>query len=211
MFDNFNANLNNFFNIHLAPWFQRNDTKVLIIILIAYLIQLLGGVFIEKVLLKAVKLRKGAKVSRKQRAETVLQIFRSLFTVVVLITAFFTVLATLNINIGPILAGAGFIGVAVAVGAQQLMKDLIAGFFIISENQYKIGDFICLNDGTCGVVQDVSLRLTVLRDLDGAIHYVPNSSFSHASNHSIDYTRIGLTLGVKAEEKLEQVIKVINR
>jgi moderate conductance mechanosensitive channel len=193
----------------LSTWLQDWGVRIIIILLFAFLARLIATFFVEQIFLKAIRNRHETQVSRRRRAETVAQLISSAVTAVIMLIALLTILSVFDINVGPLLAGAGFVGVALVVSAQQLIKDLVSGFLIISENQYKIGDYVCLGE-SCGIVKDITLRLTVLQDLDGAIHYMPNSSFTHASNHSIDYTRIGLKLGIKNDENLEQAIKVVN-
>lgn len=98
------------------------------------------------------------------------------------------ILAEIGLNIGPILAGAGILGIALGFGAQSMVKDFLAGLFIIIENQYRVGDVVCLDD-ICGGVEEINLRKTILRDLDGKIHHISNGSFSRASNLTGDYSR----------------------
>jgi small conductance mechanosensitive channel len=126
-----------------------------------------------------------------------------------LIVAGLMVLAELSINIGPLIAAAGVAGLAFGFGGQYLIKDLISGFFIILENQYRIGDVVCF-DTTCGLVEDISLRATILRDLDGVVHHVPHGSIVRVANMSKQFARVNLDIGVSYEADLEQVIVVIN-
>lgn len=120
------------------------------------------------------------------------------------------VLTEIGINIAPIIAGAGVIGLAFGFGGQYLIKDLIAGFFVILENQYRVNDVVCIGD-TCGLVENLNLRTTILRDLDGTVHVVPNGEIKTASNLSKYFSRVNLDVGVAYESNLEHVIKVVNR
>ena len=116
----------------------------------------------------------------------------------------------MGISVGPILAGLGIIGLAVGFGGQYLIRDIISGFFIILENQYRIGDVVNF-DGTGGLVEDISLRLTTLRDLDGTVHHVPHGEIKKVANLSKDFARVNLNIGVSYNSKLDHVIQIVNR
>jgi small conductance mechanosensitive channel len=109
-----------------------------------------------------------------------------------------------------LLAAAGIAGLALGFGGQYLIRDLITGFFIIAENQYRIGDVVCF-DGTCGSVEDISMRMTTLRDLDGVVHHIPHGEIKKVSNLSKYFARINLDVRVPYDCNLEKVIKVIDK
>jgi small conductance mechanosensitive channel len=119
-------------------------------------------------------------------------------------------LLELQINIAPILAGFGVAGIAIGFGAQSLVKDLVAGVFVIMENQYRVGDVVRIAD-VAGLVEDINLRRTVLRDLDGIVHTVPNGEIRVASNFTKEWSRVNLNVSVAYGEDLDRVISVINR
>jgi moderate conductance mechanosensitive channel len=119
------------------------------------------------------------------------------------------IISELGLNIAPLLAGAGIVGVAIGFGGQYLIKDFITGLLIILENQYRVGDVVCI-DKTCGVVEDINLRITVLRDLDGTVHHVPNGDIRVASNLSKTSANVNLDIGVAYSSNLDHVIKVVN-
>jgi small conductance mechanosensitive channel len=112
--------------------------------------------------------------------------------------------------IGPMLAGAGIVGLAFGFGGQYLIRDVIAGLFIILENQYRIGDVVELGT-VSGTVEDVSLRRTVLRDLDGTVHYVPNGEIKTVSNLSRNFSRVNLDVSVAYGSDIETVRSAVNR
>jgi small conductance mechanosensitive channel len=122
----------------------------------------------------------------------------------------FTILAEVGVNIGPALASLGIFGLAVSFGAQSLIKDLINGLFILVENQYSVGDVVKVS-GIAGLVEEVNLRRTVLRDLDGAVHYIPNSEVTIASNFTKEFSRVNMNISVGYGEDLDRVIGVINQ
>jgi small-conductance mechanosensitive channel len=129
--------------------------------------------------------------------------------VVIIVIAAFMVLAELNINITPLLAGFGILGVAIGFGAQYLIRDLIGGLFVIMEDQYNIGDVVKIS-GIAGVVEDINLRRTVLRDLDGIVHFVPNGESGIASNYTREWSRVNLDIEVAYGTDLDHAIAVIN-
>jgi small conductance mechanosensitive channel len=120
------------------------------------------------------------------------------------------VLQEIGLMIGPVLAAAGIVGLAVGFGGQYLIRDIIAGLFIILENQYRIGDVVHL-DGTNGLVEKISLRMTTLRDLDGTVHHIPNGEIKRVSNLAKNFARVNLNVGVAYDSKMDQVIQVVNR
>lgn len=124
------------------------------------------------------------------------------------------VLGELGFNVTALIAGFGIVGIAIGFGAQTFVKDVINGFFILAEDQYRIGDVIRVGDisggGIVGVVEDINPRRTVLRDLDGSVHFIPNSAVQVATNMTMDFSRINLNVGVAYHEDLERVIPIIN-
>src|SRR3972149_3693381 len=120
------------------------------------------------------------------------------------------ILSELGINIAPVLAGAGVAGIALGFGAQSVVKDIIAGVFIVMENQYRVGDVVKIAD-IAGLVEEINLRRTVLRDLDGVVHVVPNGEIRVASNFTKEWSRVNLNIGVGYGTDLDHAIAVINR
>lgn len=112
---------------------------------------------------------------RKQRIGTALELVRSVVRWVILITAGVWVLASAGMDIRPLLAGAGVVGLAIGFGAQNLVRDLVSGFFILLEGQYAVGDYVLVG-ANFGMVESIGIRVTVLKDLDNQRHYLPNGS-----------------------------------
>jgi len=146
----------------------------------------------------------------KRRATTLTGVFMGTGKVVLVLIILFMILSDLSVNIAPILAGFGIAGIAVGFGAQYLIRDLIAGIFILMENQYRVGDVAKVAD-IAGLVEEVNLRKTVLRDLDGIVHHVPNGEIKVASNFSRHFARINFDISVSYGTDLDEAIKVINR
>ncbi len=145
----------------------------------------------------------------KRRADTLERVFLGLARVMLILLVLFLVLSELNINMGPILAGFGVAGIAVGFGAQYLIRDLIAGVFIIMENQYRVGDVAKVAD-VAGLVEEINLRKTVLRDLDGVVHHIPNGQIGVASNYSRHFARVNLDISVSYGTDLNHAMAVIN-
>ncbi len=144
-----------------------------------------------------------------RREDTVIVILRGAARVVVWAMAGLMVLSEVGISIGPLIAAAGVAGVALGFGAQYFIKDIISGLFIILENQYRVGDVVTI-DGTSGLVEDITLRMTTLRDLDGVVHHIQNGVASKTSNMTKELSSVNLNIGISYDTNLEKVIKVVN-
>lgn len=196
---------------NIIPWFFAHGIKIIAIIVIAYLIRKFAGIFIEKIIRKIViSGRFSTKEEEKKREDTLIRIFTVSLGILVWLLALLTILQEVGIAIGPLLAAAGIAGLAFGFGGQYLIRDLISGLFIIMENQYRIGDVVCF-DGTCGLVEDISMRMTTLRDLDGVVHHVPHGEIKKVSNLSKQFARVNLNIGISYDSNLEQVISAVNK
>jgi small-conductance mechanosensitive channel len=145
-----------------------------------------------------------------KRGRTLQGVVTKTLDVVVISIAFFMVLAELDINIAPILAGAGVVGLAIGLGAQNLIRDVIAGVFILLEDQYRVGD-VAKVAGVAGLVEDINLRRTTLRDLDYIQHIIPNGEIRIASNYTKEKSRVNLNIEVAYKEDLDKVMDVLTR
>ena len=194
----------------ITAWLATNGLRIVLIFFGAYALNKLVALSIERVIRKMVKPDFYATAdAERKREDTLINVFSKTFGVLLYVIVAMMVLSEIGINIGPLIAGAGVAGVAVGFGAQYLIRDIITGLFIIMENQYRVGDVVNL-DGTSGVVEDVNLRMTVLRDLDGTVHHVPNGSIVKSSNLSKDFARVNMNIGVGYSANMDQVVKVIN-
>src|SRR5947208_1275607 len=133
----------------------------------------------------------------RQRARTLGQILRHLCTTVVAGAVIIHSLAVLGWDVRPLLAGAGILGVALGFGAQTLVRDVIAGFFILTENQFGVGDVVEI-DGKAATVEALSVRCTTLRDFNGFVHFVPNGEMKVVTNRSREWNRLALDVLVAA-------------
>lgn len=196
---------------NLVPWLTSNGLRILAIILVAYIVKRIIVVFIKRLVNRIVSPNGySSKEATKKRRDTLNRIFLVSVNTIISVLAIMMILQEFGLEIAPFLAAAGIAGLALGFGGQYLIRDLISGLFIITENQYRIGDFVCF-DGTCGTVQDISLRMTTLRDLDGVVHYIPHGEIKKVSNSAKDFSRINLDIGVSYNANLEKVIEVINK
>ncbi|UCF79049.1 MAG: mechanosensitive ion channel family protein [Candidatus Eiseniibacteriota bacterium] len=146
----------------------------------------------------------------KKRVETLASVIRHLMTVIILVVALMIVLGELGVEIGPILAAAGIVGLAVGFGAQNLVKDVINGFFILLNDQIRVGDVVQIG-GKGGLVEKVNLRMTILRDLSGNVHFVPNGQIDVVTNMSKDYSYSLFDIGVAYREDVDEVVSVVRQ
>ena len=146
----------------------------------------------------------------KKRAHTLGKILRHALLFTLSFVAILMILGELGIQVGPLLATAGIGALAIGFGAQSLVKDVINGFFIILENQYRIGDAIEVT-GVSGLVESVSLRKTVLRDLEGKVHTIPNGEIKIVSNLSKEWSRSVLDVSISYHEDVDRVIDLLTQ
>ena len=192
------------------PWLMSHGVKILFIIAGAYVVNMISKKFIDKTIRIAVAAdRHMSPEAELKREDTLIRIFSWAISIMILMLASLMVLQELGVPVGPLLAGAGVVGLAFGFGGQYLIRDIISGFFIILENQYRIGDVVNF-DGTGGLVEDISLRMTTLRDLDGTVHHIPHGEIKRVANLSKNFSRVNLNMGVSYNSKLEHVISVVN-
>ena len=143
-----------------------------------------------------------------QRVQTLWVAIRRVIHIVIVLIAFLTIALIWGVPATPFVAVGTTVGIALGFGAQSVVADVIAGFLIISEHQFDIGDVVSAG-GVSGTVEDVRLRVTVLRDLEGVVHYVPNGEIKVASNFTQEYSRLVLDLGVAYDSDLDTVLAVV--
>jgi len=141
---------------------------------------------------------------RQQRAEAIGALLRSVITATVVIIALLLILPILGIDVAPLLASAGVLGVALGFGAQSLVKDYLSGIFLVFEDQYGVGDMVDLGEAI-GVVEDVTLRITRLRDLSGVVWYVRNGEILRVANQSQGWVLAAIDIPVAYDENLDKV------
>ena len=201
----------------ITEWLYTVGPRIVLIIVLAWVLQRFGMMIMERFIRQAIKPDQFALPSdEKQREDTLIAILRTVLNVLWVVIAIMLILDEIGLSIGPLLASAGIVGVALGFGGQWLIRDLISGLFIVIENQFRVGDIVTLHIGASGMqeisgrVEDMSPRLTVLRDLYGKVHHVPNGSITVATNVSMEFAGINLDIGIDQKVKLESAIKIIN-
>lgn len=133
---------------------------------------------------------------------------RRLFLLTLLVTAILVIFSVWGISITPFLAMGTVVAAAVGFGAQDMVKDFIAGFFILVEDQFRVGDTVTIAD-VSGTVEDIQFRVTKLRDLEGKVHIVPNGQIKVASNHTSLYARPVIDVGISYDSDVDQALAVM--
>jgi small conductance mechanosensitive channel len=146
----------------------------------------------------------------EKRVETLIRLIRQAALIVIWVTTILILLKEIGVDVGPVLASAGIVGLAVGFGAQNLVRDFISGFFFILENQVRVGDVAIVN-GTGGLVERVNFRTIVLRDLGGIVHIFPNGTVTTLSNLTNDWSAYVFEIGVAYKENTDKVIEVMTR
>jgi moderate conductance mechanosensitive channel len=186
--------------------------RVSVILLAAFIVQgLLRRVIRrikENVLVVMRRHSSGSEIEMTKRADTLASIIRKALTTVLWFIATMTALRQLGFDLAPILAGAGVAGVALGFGAQSIVKDVISGFFLLVENQIRVND-VCVLNGTGGLVEEINLRTTVLRSLDGVVHIFPNGSITSISNMTREFSFYVFDVGVAYKEDTDRVSEVL--
>jgi len=190
----------------LTDFVQNGVPKLVFAFLLAFIFQSIVSFFVKRLNRSAARL-----VGNAQRAAQLRTMASILRATSFAITGFYLltqILAALGVSLGPFIASAGVIGLGISFGAQSIFKDMLTGIFILIENQYSVGDTIKIA-GLTGVVEDLSLRVTRLRDGDGTVYIVPNSQITTVSNLSRDFAVGTLNVSVDAREDPDRVMSVL--
>lgn len=175
---------------------------------------LLGGVVAYWLVVRAGR-RLVARTSEKgpehqERAKTLWLVVRRLLLVTIVAAVVLSILAVWEFSLAPLLAVGTVLGAALGFGAQDLVKDMIAGFFIIAEDQFRVGDTVTIA-GTTGTVEDIQLRVTVLRDLEGNEHFVPNGHIDVASNFTSKFAQPVIDVGISYDSDVDRALEILQR
>jgi len=197
----------------IQEWLLGHGIIILAYIIIAYFIYRLAKLAIPRLVSRFVIARGRGRHSKswfEKRSQTLSNMMTWTLGLILGVIVLFMILSELTINITPLLAGAGVAGLAIGFGAQSMIKNFLNGLFILLEDQYNKGDVVKIA-GVAGLVEEVNLRRTVLRDLDGILHTIPNGEITTASNYTRDWARVNLDVPVAYSEDLDHVFTVINR
>jgi len=189
----------------LTSWFLRSGLQVMLILMLAFAITRIVGTVVHRFEDEVGRGTGADAQERIKRATTLGRLIRNVVNTAIGAVATLMVLQQIGINIMPVLTGAGIAGLAVGFGAQTLVRDVISGFFMILENQVRVGDVANI-DGTGGLVEAIRMRTIVLRDLSGTVHVIPNGSITRISNLTKDFSYYVLDMGVAYKEDTDRVV-----
>lgn len=192
----------------VITWARTTGLRIVIIIIGSFIVVRIFRILIRKSKSKITSLSALEDVERAKRTETLSRIVENTVWVIILIGTALMVIKEIGIDIGPLLAGAGVVGLAIGFGAQSLVKDVISGFFILLENHMNVGDVVQVA-GEAGLVEKINLRVTVLRDLEGRVHIIPNGEITTVTNMTKEWSRALLDIGVAYKEDYDEVVAVI--
>jgi small conductance mechanosensitive channel len=185
--------------------------RVLLILVIAWIALKIIRRLLRKMEQRLLRDQQGedeTPTEQAKRVETLIRLVRQGVVIVVWVIVLLVILRELGVDIAPILASAGILGLAVGFGAQNLVRDVISGFFMILENQVRVGDVAIIN-GTGGLVENVNFRTIVLRDLSGVVHVFPNGTINTMSNMTTQWSAYVFEIGVAYKEDVDRVIKIM--
>jgi moderate conductance mechanosensitive channel len=195
---------------NLIIWLRTSGIRIVMIIIGAYVLLKLLSILIgraEKIVVKD-NVDSFAYLETQKRMKTIGNILSKVAFVTVFAVAIMMILRELGMDITPLITGAGIIGLAIGFGAQNLVKDIVGGFFIIMENQIRVGDVAVIN-GTAGLVEEINLRTVVLRDLEGTVHVFPSGAINALSNKTRGWSRYVIDVGVAYRENVDEVMGVL--
>ncbi len=195
-----------------------NDTiaQIFFTIAIVLLIQIVLRATLDRMVHRIVRGHKyETKAEEAQREETLIRVFRTLSGTALWIVGIIVILAEMHVHFAALLTGAGLVGIIVGLGAQNILKDYLAGILVITENQYRVGDIVSMTAGVStpvsGVVEDISIRATRLRDMDGNLHIVPNGSAGIITNLSYKFAQVNIDVNVSYQTDIDKVETIINQ
>lgn len=192
----------------VTRWLTHSGARLLLLMLLAFAANRFAASVIRRAeheIAEGGDLRGG---ERRKRAQTLGATARRFFSIVIWTAAALMALRELDVDITPVLTGAGIIGLAVGFGAQTLVKDIISGMFLIAEDQVRIGDVAEIN-GVGGAVEEINLRTIVLRDLEGVVHTIANGDIRTLANKTKDFSYYVIDIGVGYDDDTDQIVEVV--
>lgn len=187
-------------------WMISHGFKILIVVILTMILLRVARIASTRIFASLQKRKDDGEFQK--RTETLGTIVHYVLTITIIIVAVITALGEVGVEIGPVLAAAGVVGVAVGFGAQSLIKDVLSGFFIFLEDQIRVGDVVEIA-GKSGLVERMNLKMTTLRDMNGSVHYIPNGQITVVTNMTKGYSRYVFDIGVAYREDVDEVIKVM--
>ena len=194
--------------LEILEWLTAGGIRILLIVILAFVAFKLARLISRRIFapFKMIEL----EPEMQKRANTLASLIRYTLNITILVVAIVMILEQFGIDIGPIIAAAGIVGLAVGFGAQHLVQDIICGFFILLEDQIRVGDVVEIN-GKGGLVERVSLRMTVLRDLAGNVHFIRNGLINVVTNMTKEFSYYVFDIGVAYREDIDEVVTVLKQ
>ena len=198
----------------VANWLYDPGIAIAAIIVFGLLGRHFGGMIIERLvrsLIRSTQLHPLPADDMKKRQDTLISLFVVIWKILLIVVASCLVFEQLfpRVDLTPFFASAGIIGIALGFGAQSLIKDFLSGIFIITENQYRVGDVVDI-EGAAGTVERITIRSTVIRDASGNVHFLPNGNVMHVINKTMGFSKVNFTLNVDPETDVDNLVKVID-
>lgn len=192
----------------LLTWTFESGLRIALIVIFAYALIRASHLVVKRFEHELTTGTSLDALERAKRARTLGALLSKVATIVIVSIALLMILHELRIDIAPVLTGAGIAGLAVGFGAQTLVRDVISGFFLILEDQVRVGDVAAIN-GTGGLVEEINLRTIVLRDQEGTVHVFPNGAINTLANRSKDFSYYVIDLGISYREDPDRVVRVL--
>ncbi|MGP4062210.1 mechanosensitive ion channel family protein [Halobacillus litoralis] len=190
----------------VVEWLITGGLKVLVLLIAFAIIKPIGSKAIEAAINRMSTQR---KISER-RNQTLQKLTVNIFSYVLFFILVMMLLSTVGIEIGPLLAGAGIVGLAIGFGAQGLVSDIVTGFFLLLERQIEVDDYVTAG-GYDGVVEEVGIRTTKVRSFDGTLNFIPNRNIAGVANHSRGNMRALVDIGIGYDENIDQAMDVLHK
>ena len=211
------SSLKNFDISAFPQWFLDTGVDILVAIFIGVLVYYVGKKLLSRIVRQIIKSARHREWHRKdieKRQKTLVHLFATIWRLIVIFSVMYAILRTIfgdaiSNTFAPLFASAGIIGIAVGIGAQALIRDFLSGIFIISENQYRVGDIVDI-EGFSGTVERIGARSTVIRDVDGNVHYFPNGMVQHVINKTMGYSMARFSVALHPSSNIEKVSETID-
>lgn len=197
-------------------FFEYPAVQIIAVLIIAYVLHHFGGIlvgnFVHRILARHTF---EIESDRGKHESTLKSIFQTVISIFVFLTAIIIILTILHVDLVEVATGAGFLGIVIGIGAQNTIRDYLSGIFILTENQYRVGDVVTLAGGgvgqeTTGIIEEITLRITKLRDIDGTLHIVRNGEASVVTNRTFKYSSVVIDVGVAYDSDIDLVEKTMN-
>lgn len=200
-------------NSAILMWLQTSGIKIILIIIVGFFAKIALAKTSKTLLTSALSKHittDRSDTGRDKRINTINQVIIKTINIIIFLVVLLMVFIELDINVTPILTGAGIMGIAIGFGAQDIVKNIFHGIFILTEGQYSEGDVVTIA-GITGTVETFDLRRTIIRDLDGTQHHIPNGEITIASNKTKSWSGINLDIGVAYDTDLNKLKNIIDK